>query len=235
MSQQVPKTPSDWALTVSTLSFVAYVLAPTPKDVAVSCLDATPPPPRPRALISAKRTVYFIEGPTSSGQRVTFFATPMSPTPAPRMTRDWLRAHCRAHKLYVTPSLNDTLHLHYQGFARIEDLEEYTGLKSVFLEGNGLESLDGLQVRAQLAQAVAFPKAPALTGPLRCRCVSVRPGAALHIRAAELLDEDRALGDVSGAGHAECEPQQSGLPPRGAVLAVPDQPAGSAQPAAHRR
>lgn len=141
---------------MSPLSFVECVLAPTLKDVAVPCLDVTPPP-RPRALISAKRTVYFIEGPTSSWQRVTFFATPMSPAPAPRMTRDWLRAHCRAHKLYVTPSLNDTLHLHYQGFARIEDLEEYTGLKSVFLEGNGLESLDGLQVRAQLAQSSRVP------------------------------------------------------------------------------
>ena len=67
--------------------------------------------------------------------------------PAPQMTKEWLRAHCRANKLYVTPSLNDTLHLHYQGFNRIENLEEYTGLKAVFLEGNGLESLDGLQVR----------------------------------------------------------------------------------------
>jgi Leucine-rich repeat (LRR) protein len=34
-----------------------------------------------------------------------------------------------------------------QGFARIENLDEYTGLKSIFLEGNGLESLDGLQAR----------------------------------------------------------------------------------------
>ena len=39
--------------------------------------------------------------------------------PAPQMTKEWLRAHCRANKLYVTPSLNDTLHLHYQGFNRI--------------------------------------------------------------------------------------------------------------------
>ena len=71
--------------------------------------------------------------------------------PAPRMTKEWLRAHCRANKLYQTPSLNDTLHLHYQGFSRIENLEEYTGLKAVFLEGNGLESLDGLQVRLPLS------------------------------------------------------------------------------------
>ncbi len=32
----------------------------------------------------------------------------------PRITREWLRAHCRANKQYVTPGLNDTLHLHFQ-------------------------------------------------------------------------------------------------------------------------
>jgi hypothetical protein len=40
-----------------------------------------------------------------------------------------------------------------QGFARIQNLDEYTGLKSIFLEGNGLESLDGLQARFAHANA----------------------------------------------------------------------------------
>jgi hypothetical protein len=36
-----------------------------------------------------------------------------------------------------------------QGVARLENLEEYTGLKSIFLEANALDSLDGLLVRLQ--------------------------------------------------------------------------------------
>jgi len=40
---------------------------------------------------------------------------------------------------------------------RLENLEEYTGLKSVFLEGNGLESLDGLQARHDIGAALRQP------------------------------------------------------------------------------
>ena len=129
--------------------------------------------------------------------------------PAPQMTKEWLRAHCRANKLYVTPSLNDTLHLHYQGFNRIENLEEYTGLKAVFLEGNGLESLDGLQVRQPccpqrqtsvchclLTLLVPHHSAPVLHLP-------VRAWAALHLRAAELPAPHRAPGVAEAAGHSQ--------------------------------
>jgi len=38
-----------------------------------------------------------------------------------------------------------------QGVARLENLEEYTGLKSIFLEANALDSLDGLLVRSSAA------------------------------------------------------------------------------------
>ncbi|XP_024525801.1 dynein assembly factor 1, axonemal [Selaginella moellendorffii] len=66
------------------------------------------------------------------------------------ITKEWLRKHCRRLGLYVTPSLNDKLYLHYQGFGEIKNLEEYTGLKMLFLEGNFFESLDGLQPLAEL-------------------------------------------------------------------------------------
>jgi dynein assembly factor 1 len=45
---------------------------------------------------------------------------------------------------YTTPSLNDCLYLHYKGFDRIENLEEFTGLKVIYLEGNGLGKIEGL-------------------------------------------------------------------------------------------
>ena len=64
---------------------------------------------------------------------------------ANEMTKEWLKAHCKESGGYGTPSLNDKLYLHFKGFDRIQNLEEYTGLKSIFLEGNGLEDLTGLE------------------------------------------------------------------------------------------
>ena len=66
-------------------------------------------------------------------------------TMAQRMTKEWLRKRCKELDLYTTPSLNEKLYLNFQGFSEIENLEEYTGLKSIFLEGNCLDSLKGLQ------------------------------------------------------------------------------------------
>ena len=66
------------------------------------------------------------------------------------MTKEWLKAHCKESGGYGTPSLNDKLYLHFKGFDRIQNLEEYTGLKSIFLEGNGLEDLTGLEACSEL-------------------------------------------------------------------------------------
>lgn len=61
------------------------------------------------------------------------------------MTRDWLRYVCKENGGYSVPHLNDTLYLHFKGFDRIKNLDEYTAVRSIFLEGNALESLDGLE------------------------------------------------------------------------------------------
>uniref|UniRef100_A0A7S0R4Q2 Dynein assembly factor 1, axonemal homolog n=1 Tax=Pyramimonas obovata TaxID=1411642 RepID=A0A7S0R4Q2_9CHLO len=61
------------------------------------------------------------------------------------MTKEWLKKHCKEQNQYGTPALNDKLYLHFKGFHAIENLEEYTGLKALFLEGNAIDSLDGLQ------------------------------------------------------------------------------------------
>lgn len=60
------------------------------------------------------------------------------------MSKATLQALCKEHKLYKTPELNDKLYLNFKGFSRIENLEGYTCLKALFLEGNALETLEGL-------------------------------------------------------------------------------------------
>jgi len=60
------------------------------------------------------------------------------------MSPEVLKKCCKEHKLYTTPALNDKLYLNFKGFHSIENLEPYTGVKALFLEGNALDSLIGL-------------------------------------------------------------------------------------------
>lgn len=66
------------------------------------------------------------------------------------MTKEALRGIVRKDGMYSTPYLNDRLFLHYKGFRAIENLEDYTGLKVLWLEGNGLHEISGLSGQTEM-------------------------------------------------------------------------------------
>lgn len=66
------------------------------------------------------------------------------------LTEDYIKDLCVLNGQYETPRLNDTLYLHYKGFKKIECLEKYTHLKSIWLECNGLLKIEGLENQLQL-------------------------------------------------------------------------------------
>jgi dynein assembly factor 1 len=66
------------------------------------------------------------------------------------MTKKALAQVCKDLKLYRTPELNDKMYLHYKGYRKIENLEEYTGIRALWLEGNGLNEICGLDACVEL-------------------------------------------------------------------------------------
>jgi len=46
---------------------------------------------------------------------------------------------------YRTHELNDKLYIHFQGFRKLQNLQTFTGLRSLFAEANAIEKIEGLE------------------------------------------------------------------------------------------
>ncbi|KAL3816446.1 hypothetical protein ACHAXA_001028 [Cyclostephanos tholiformis] len=62
----------------------------------------------------------------------------------PLMSKSELQRAALEHGGYATPYLNDTLYLHFKGYRRIENLGEYTGLKTLWLHSNGFSKIENM-------------------------------------------------------------------------------------------
>ncbi|XP_062546415.1 dynein axonemal assembly factor 1 homolog [Armigeres subalbatus] len=67
-----------------------------------------------------------------------------------KMTKKSIVDSCKKNKLYITPHLNDILYLNYSGYNAIESLEEYVGLKCLWLECNAISEIKGLEYQTEL-------------------------------------------------------------------------------------
>lgn len=68
------------------------------------------------------------------------------------MSAESLRAACRRHSQYQTPALNDILYASNQAYSSLgTGLGHYINLKSLFLDGNALISLEQLPSLQQLS------------------------------------------------------------------------------------
>ena len=86
----------------------------------------------------------------------------------PVMSKAELLQVAQEHDGYITPSLNDNLYLHYKGYRRIENLDDYSSLKSLWLHSNGFVKIENLshlkELRCLFLQRNAFTRIENLTG-----------------------------------------------------------------------
>lgn len=68
----------------------------------------------------------------------------------PHMTKSTILQCCRKHDLYPFPDLNDTLYLHYEGFPKIKNLEEFINVKTLWLNNNQITTIENLSCLKQL-------------------------------------------------------------------------------------
>lgn len=64
----------------------------------------------------------------------------------PRISPQVARKACLQNQGYELPELNEVLILNHKGFRKIEGLEEYSNVRSLFLECNGIMKIENLEM-----------------------------------------------------------------------------------------
>lgn len=69
-----------------------------------------------------------------------------------RLTNRWLKELFKKEwkKYYRTPELNEKLFLHYHGFSYLKNMSQFVNLKCLYFEGNGCRSMKGLEKNLEM-------------------------------------------------------------------------------------
>jgi dynein assembly factor 1, axonemal len=128
---------------------------------------------------------------------------PYAPMAGWAMTPASLRKVCVENDGYAhAPELNDVLHLHRKGIAEIENLEPYVGLKTIYLESNSVDTLEGL-LHLSLLRCLYMAK-NALTdveGAVRLKALVTLDISENHVDSLEGLRGHQALATLVAAGN----------------------------------
>eukprot|EP00483_Globobulimina_turgida_P004305 UN04314 len=60
------------------------------------------------------------------------------------LTKKSLLKPCREVEMYSTPELNDKLYLPQKGICKLENLDEYVGVRVLWLQSNGIEIIENV-------------------------------------------------------------------------------------------
>jgi dynein assembly factor 1 len=66
------------------------------------------------------------------------------------LTKKMVLESCEKNGLYRTPNLNDKLYLHFKGLTDIANLEEYDQIRVLWIEGNCIREIKGLEKNVEL-------------------------------------------------------------------------------------
>jgi hypothetical protein len=100
------------------------------------------------------------------------------------------------------PELNDVLHLHRKGIAEIENLEPYVGLKTIYLESNSVDTLEGL-LHLSLLRCLYMAKNALMDveGAVRLKALVTLDISENHVDSLEGLRGHQTLATLVAAGN----------------------------------
>ena len=119
------------------------------------------------------------------------------------MTPASLRKVCVENDGYAhAPELNDVLHLHRKGIAEIEHLEPYVGLKTIYLESNSVDTLEGL-LHLSLLRCLYMAKNALMDveGAVRLKALVTLDISENHVDSLEGLRGHQTLATLVAAGN----------------------------------